>query len=101
MCSRPGVEIGWSSKAIGRCIRLIRALTLYHVKNPGDVAQVRRGVGLAIAVDAPGMRNAVHGEDLGLRAGNAAYGLSVDFDDEAGYRAWDTSEEHLRIRHEV
>jgi hypothetical protein len=80
---------------------VIRSLTLYQLKNPADVEQVRRGVALAIAIDIPGLRNAVHGQDLGLREGNAAYGLSVDFDDETAYRTWDTNEEHLRVRHEV
>jgi hypothetical protein len=43
----------------------------------------------------------VSGLDLGLRAGNASYSITVDLDDEDAYRAYDLDEEHNRIRREM
>lgn len=41
------------------------------------------------------------GRDLGLRAGNASYTITVDLVDEAAYRAYDLDGEHNRIRREL
>ena len=49
----------------------------------------------------PGLSGIVAGQDLGLREGNASYCLTVDFPDEAAYRAYDLNEEHNRIRREL
>ena len=49
----------------------------------------------------PGVGGIVAGQDLGLREGNASYCLTVDFPDEAAYRAYDLDEEHNRIRREL
>jgi hypothetical protein len=43
----------------------------------------------------------VAGSDLGLRDGNASYSLTVDIPDEEGYRLYDISAEHNRIRSEL
>ncbi len=43
----------------------------------------------------------VAGQDLGLRPGNAAYSLTVDFATEDDYRAYDADQEHNRIRREL
>lgn len=45
--------------------------------------------------------SAVMGPDLGLRAGNASFAITVDLADEDAYRRYDTDEEHNRIRREL
>jgi hypothetical protein len=41
------------------------------------------------------------GQDLGLRAGNAHYVITVDLPDEQAYRVYDRDGEHNRIRAEA
>lgn len=41
------------------------------------------------------------GENLGLTQGAADFAVSAVFDDEAAWHAYDTAEEHNRIRREV
>ena len=43
----------------------------------------------------------VAGQDLGLRAGNASYSITVDLVDGDAYRVYDVDEEHNRIRREM
>ncbi|MCW0216066.1 MAG: Dabb family protein [Pseudonocardia sp.] len=43
----------------------------------------------------------VAGLDLGLRDGNASFAITVDFPDEAAYRAYDIDAEHNRVRAEL
>jgi hypothetical protein len=43
----------------------------------------------------------VAGLDLGLRAGNASYAITVDLVDDDAYRAYDLDAEHNRIRREM
>ncbi len=51
----------------------------------------------ALPAQIPGLRNYVIGDDAGVSTGNFDFAAVADFDDEAGYRAWATNPEHLRV----
>lgn len=63
---------------------------------PEQVAAVEAG--LAALPDAiPELRDYRFGSDLGLREGNGDFAVVADFDDEDGWRAYNTHPEHLRV----
>jgi hypothetical protein len=44
------------------------------------------------------VRSYVHGRDLGVGSGTWAYGITADFDDIAGWEAYDQHPAHLEVR---
>lgn len=56
---------------------------------------------LAGLASIPSVRQMRLGEDLGLRAGNFDFAVSVDFDDQAGYLAYRDHPEHKRVVEEL
>lgn len=80
---------------------MIRHVGLFILKPGTTAAQVEPWVGAIKAMTTPGLLNHTWGLDLGLREGNASMAAIFDFADEAAYRAWDTDDEHNRIRREL
>ena len=78
---------------------MIRHVSVFTFKDGTDVADITRALD-HIRDHVPGPVALLYGPDAGLRAGNAGFGVSADFIDEAAYRAWDTDPEHERIRRE-
>lgn len=76
---------------------MIRHLSIFTLKPEGDRAAVVAALDL-LRDTVPGPLQSAYGPDAGLRAGNGDIGVSVDFEDEAAYRAWDTHAEHQRLR---
>lgn len=79
---------------------MIRHVSVFTLKPDADVAAIAKAADL-IRDRVPGARAIAYGPDAGLRPGNGGFAFSVDFDDEAAYRAWDTHPEHERIRREL
>jgi hypothetical protein len=80
---------------------MIRHIGLFILK-PGTTAeQVAPWVEAIKAMPSPGLLKHTWGLDLGLREGNASMAAVFDFTDESAYQAWDTDDEHNRIRREL
>jgi hypothetical protein len=81
---------------------VIRNVVVGRVRRDVSVEQVEAALQALrdLRVDGVDLR-LVAGLDLGLRAGNASYAITVDLVDEDAYRAYDLDEEHNRIRREM
>ncbi len=80
---------------------MIRSVVLFSVKEgtrPGELDAVVRAME---AITFVGCSRWELVRDLKLRAGNLPYAFVSEFDDEAAYRAYDTHDEHNRIRREL
>lgn len=81
---------------------MIRNVVVGHVKDGVDPAVVEAALQALRDLRVEGLElDLVAGQDLGLRAGNAAYSLTVDFATEDEYRTYDLDPEHNRIREEL
>jgi hypothetical protein len=80
---------------------MIRHIGLFILKPGTTAAQVAPWVSAIKAMTVPGLLAHTWGLDLGLREGNASMAAVFDFADEAAYQAWDTDDEHNRIRREL
>jgi quinol monooxygenase YgiN len=80
---------------------MIRNLVLFSVKEGTRPEQLDAIVRAMKAIAFPGCLRWELVRDLGLRAGNAPYAFVSEFEDEAAYRAYDTHQEHNRIRREL
>ncbi len=78
---------------------MIRHVSVFTIKDGVDATEITRALD-ELRERVPGPIGHAYGPDAGLRAGNAGFGVSFDFETEAAYRAWDTHPEHERIRRE-
>ena len=77
---------------------MVRYVALIKLKAGAGEAMVAEWIAATEALKIQGMRSVTFNKDLGLREGNKDYALVADFDDEDGYRRYDTDPEHGRIR---
>ncbi|GAA3571757.1 hypothetical protein GCM10022222_64910 [Amycolatopsis ultiminotia] len=78
---------------------MIRNVVLGRVSDEVDLAALEAGLQALRELAVPGVEIELHaGVDLGLRAGNADFAVTVDLADEEAYRAYDENAEHRRIR---
>jgi hypothetical protein len=80
---------------------MIRNVVLFSVKEGTQPEQVEAIARAMKAITFAGCSRWEMGRDLNLRPGNMPYAFIAEFDDEAAYRAYDSHEEHNRIRREV
>ena len=81
---------------------MIRNVVVGRVRDGVDPAAVEKGLQALRDLRVPGVvADLVAGADLGLRAGNAGFAVTVDLADEQAYRIYDEDGEHNRIRREV
>ena len=80
---------------------MIRSVVLFSVKAGTRPEQLDAIVRAMKAIEFEGCLRWELVRDLGLRAGNTPYAFVSEFEDEAAYRAYDTHEEHNRIRREL
>ena len=80
---------------------MIRNVVLFSVKEGTQPEQVEAIARAMKAITFAGCSRWEMGRDLNLRAGNMPYAFIAEFADEAAYRAYDTNEEHNRIRREL
>jgi hypothetical protein len=80
---------------------VIRYVALIKLKAGADAAKVEEWIAATRALTIAGMRHLDFHRDLGLRADNRDLAVIADFDDEDGYRRYDTDAEHERIRREL
>jgi hypothetical protein len=82
---------------------MIRHIVLFRWREGvtgADVAAVQAGLdGLPPAI--PAIRSYVHGPDLRLGEASWDYGIVADFDDAAGWEAYDTDAVHAKVRAEI
>ena len=77
---------------------MIRYVALIKLKAGADEAKVAEWIAATQALKIEGLRNLKFHKDLGLREGNKDYAVVADFDDEDGYRRYDTDAGHAHIR---
>jgi quinol monooxygenase YgiN len=80
---------------------VIRNVVLFSVKpgtRPDQIYAVERAM-KALRFEGCSRWELVH--DLRLREGNLTHAFVSEFEDEAAYRAYDTHDEHNRIRREL
>ena len=80
---------------------MIRNVVLFGVKEGTRPEQLDAIVRAMKAITFERCRGWELVRDLRLREGNMAYAFVSEFEDEAAYRAYDTHEEHNRIRREL
>jgi hypothetical protein len=80
---------------------MIRYVALIKLKVGASQERVDEWVAATERLSIEGMRSLKFHKDLGLREGNKDYAVVADFDDEDGYRRYDTDPEHGRIRQEM
>ena len=80
---------------------MIRNVVLFSVNDGTQPQQVEAIARAMKAITFAGCSRWEMGRDLNLRAGNMPYAFIAEFADEAAYRAYDTNEEHNRIRREL
>ena len=80
---------------------MIRNVVLFSVKEGTQPEQVEAIARAMKAITFARCSRWEMGRDLNLRAGNMPYAFIAEFDDEAAYRAYDSNEEHNRIRREL
>ena len=81
---------------------------LHHIVvftwNPGTTAEQVADLERALAdlqAQVPELRRYAYGPNLGLTAGSADFGIAAEFDDEAGWRAYDQHPAHAKVRSDV
>jgi hypothetical protein len=77
---------------------MIRYVALIKLKAGSEAAKVDEWIAATEALKIDGMRSLKFHRDLGLREGNKDLAVVADFDDQDGYRRYDTDPEHGRIR---
>ncbi len=81
---------------------MIRNVVVGRVRPDVPVEQVEAALQALRDLRVDGVQlHLVAGRDLGLRAGNASYSITVDLVDDDAYRVYDLDEEHNRIRREM
>lgn len=81
---------------------MIRNVVVGEVREGVDPMQVEEALQALRDLVVDGITfTLVAGQDLGLRAGNAAYAITADFATDDDYRVYDLDAEHNRIRTEL
>jgi hypothetical protein len=80
---------------------MVRYVALIKLKAGVSQEKVDEWIAATERLSIQGMRSLKFYRDLGLREGNKDYAVVADFDDEDGYRRYDTDFEHARIRQEL
>ena len=76
-------------------------MALIGLKAGVSEAKVEEWITATSALEIQGMRSLAFHRDLGLREGNRNLAVVADFDDEEGYRRYDSDPEHARIRQQM
>ena len=80
---------------------MVRYIALIKLKAGVDARKVEEWIAATEGLKIEGMRSLRFHRDLGLREGNKDLAVVADFEDEEGYRRYDTDPEHGRIRQEL
>lgn len=80
---------------------MVRYVALIGLKAGVSEAKVEEWITATSALKIQGMRSLAFHRDLGLREGNKNLAVVADFDDEEGYRRYDSDPEHARIRQQM
>jgi hypothetical protein len=83
--------------------RMLHHVVTFTLKPDAPADQVERITAAinALAGELPEVRSMAVGADLGLREGNASFGLAAQFDDVDGFKAYADHPEHIRIIQEL
>jgi hypothetical protein len=78
---------------------MVRHVVVFRFAERTTAAQVEeiRAALAALPARVPEVRSFEVGRDLGLRDGNGDFAVVAEFDDEDGWRAYQTDAEHQRI----
>jgi hypothetical protein len=82
---------------------MLHHVVTFHLSSDAPAGQAER---ICEAIDAlasslPEVRSAASGVDLGLREGNASFGVALGFDDTAAFQVYADHPEHVRIIKEM
>ena len=77
---------------------MIRSVVLVELRAGADGDEVGAVQAGFRALNVPGTLSYTLGDDIGLREGNWSFAIVADFADEDAYRAYDSDEEHNRLR---
>ena len=80
---------------------MIRYVALIKLKAGAERGKVDQWIAATEGLKIEGMRSLKFHRDLGLREGNKDLAVVADFEDEDGYRRYDTDPEHGQIRQEM
>jgi Stress responsive A/B Barrel Domain len=83
--------------------RMLHHVVTFDLRSDAPAGQVDRiceAIG-ALATTLPEVRSLGCGADLGLRDGNAGFGIAMTFDDVDAFRVYAEHPEHLRIIKEL
>ena len=80
---------------------MVRYVALIKLKAGAEARKVDEWIAATEGLKIEGMRSLRFYRDLGLREGNKNLVVVADFEDEEGYRRYDTDPEHGRIRSEL
>lgn len=80
---------------------MVRYVALIKLKPNADQALVEKWIAATEALSIQGLRGLKFYRDLGLREDTKDYTLIADFDDEDGYRRYDSDPGHARLRQEM
>ena len=80
---------------------MIRYVALIKLKAGVEATKVEEWITATEGLKIEGLRSLKFHKDLGLREGNKDLAVVADFDDEEGYRRYDTHPDHDRIRREL
>ena len=80
---------------------MIRNVVVGKLREGVAQEDAEKALDAIMALDPPGCLDMKVGLDAGLREGNWDFTIVADFADVDSYRAYDTDDEHNRIRHEL
>jgi hypothetical protein len=83
--------------------RMLHHVVTFTLKPDAPADQVERIAEAinALAASLPEVRSMAVGADLGLREGNASFGLAAQFDDVDGFKVYADHPEHIRVIKEL
>jgi hypothetical protein len=80
---------------------MIRNVVVGRLREGAAREDAEKALAAIVALDPPGCLDMKVGLDAGLREGNWDFTITTDFADVDSYRAYDTDDEHNRIRREL
>ena len=80
---------------------MIRNVVVGRLREGAAREDAEKALAAIVALDPPGCIDMKVGLDAGLREGNWDFTITTDFADVDSYRAYDTDDEHNRIRREL
>lgn len=80
---------------------MIRNVVLGRLHPGVELAAVEPALSAIVALEPAGLLDVRVGTDLRLREESWDFAITSDFEDEASYRAYDSDEEHNRVRQEL